>query len=120
MGYIGQTASDTPKEFPLEARKLNWGAFWLYWLWGPFNGYWPALWVGLASFVIPFLGLVAHGYFLFKGNEIAWDVQDWPSVEAFNERQRLWAVVTTLVIMLPALLGISAAIVIPFMLQGRS
>ena len=95
MSYIGQVATDTPKEFPESAKGLNWGAFFLYWVWGPVQGHWMPLWIGLGCYVvgmiIPFVPLVPMVYYLIKGNEVAWDVKDWSSVEAFHEYQKKWA-----------------------------
>lgn len=126
MSYIGQVATDNPKPFPEEAKALNWGAFWFYWIWGPVHGYWMGLWVFLGIMVIsiiPILNILsmfsiaANIYFLLKGNEIAWDVKDWPSVEAFHETQKNWAKWSTIIGVGLILLSIAAGVMLAGMLM---
>ena len=121
MSYIGQATTGTTKEFPESAKALNWGAFWFYWIWGPVHGYWMGLWVFLGLMVIsliPILNILsmfsiaANIYFLIKGNEIAWDIKDWPSVEAFHETQKNWAKWSTIIGVSLMILGVVAGVML--------
>ncbi len=70
---------------PAALRGLNWGAFWLNWIWGLGNRT-P---LALLCFV-PLLGAFMPWVLLFKGNEWAWRNKQWESVEAFQTTQRRW------------------------------
>lgn len=71
---------------PEEIKGLNWGAFFLNWIWGIFNGVWLAL-----LCLVPCINIVMPFVLLFKGNEWAWKAKPWPSVEEFKRVQGLWA-----------------------------
>ncbi len=72
---------------PPEIQGLNWGAFFLNWIWGIGNNVIIAL---LA--LIPFVGLIMPFVLLFKGNEWAWRNKQWESIEHFKQVQKKWAV----------------------------
>jgi hypothetical protein len=74
---------------------LNWGAFFLSWIWGLGNG----VMIALLALIIPFFNF----YLLFKGNELAWRNKQWGSVQDFQATQRKWAIAGL------ALIGISIA-----------
>lgn len=95
---------------PEEVKGLAWGAFFWSWIWGLFNRTWIALLV-----LVPIAGLVVWIMLLFKGREWAWRNKRWDSVEHFNKVQRNWAKAGLIVLFVPFLLGIIAAIVIPMM-----
>lgn len=88
---------------PPEARRWNWGAFFLTWIWGIGNNV-------MISFLclVPFLNLVMPVILGVKGGEWAWQKKRWDSVEHFQRVQRIWACVgfvtflLTLVIMVIA------------------
>ncbi|OGS72799.1 MAG: hypothetical protein A2063_08015 [Gallionellales bacterium GWA2_60_142] len=93
---------------PEEAKGLAWGAFLMTWIWGIFN----RTWLSLLTFV-PFVGLVVWVMLLFKGREWAWQNKQWDSVEHFNRVQRQWAKAGVILLCIPLVLGIVAAILIP-------
>ena len=70
------------KDFPAEAKGLNWGAMFFGPIWGLFNS------IGCGPVIILcFIPIVG----LFKGNEWAWKGKQWASVEAFRATQKKWA-----------------------------
>lgn len=77
------------------AKKFNWGAFFLSWIWGLGNATYLPL-IILAVAFIPFIGglgcLGLAIWFGIKGNEWAWQNKQFPSVEAFHEYQKKWAI----------------------------
>lgn len=76
----------TPLVVPPEARRWNWGAFFLTWIWGVGNN------VLIAFLVwVPFLNLVMPIILGIKGGEWAWQKKRWDSVEHFQSVQRIWA-----------------------------
>lgn len=95
---------------PDEVKGLAWGAFLWSWIWGLFNRTWIALLI-----FVPIVGLVMWVMLLLKGREWAWRNKHWDSVEHFNMVQRRWAKAGLIVLFVPLLLGIVAAIVIPMM-----
>jgi hypothetical protein len=92
-------------EVPKEVKKWNWGAFWLTWIWGIFNGTYIAL---LA--LLPIANLVMPFYLGVKGNELAWRNSYWYSTERFHQSQRKWAIAGW-IIGLIFILGTTASIV---------
>ncbi len=71
---------------PPELNGWNWGAFFLNWVWGLAHNTWIALlmFVPGINFVMPFvLGA--------KGNQWAWENNDWRDIEHFKRTQRIWA-----------------------------
>lgn len=70
---------------PDEIKGWNWGAFWLSWIWGIFNGSYIAL---LA--LLPIANLIIPFYLGAKGNELAWKNRHWIDIESFKESQRIW------------------------------
>jgi hypothetical protein len=83
-------------ELPPQGRGLNWGAFFLTWIWGIGNNT-P---IALIS-VIPFVGLVMAFVLLFNGNKWAWQNKKWPSVAQFHRTQKMWGGVGFLCMVLP-------------------
>jgi len=78
-------------EVPAEARRWNWGAFLLNWIWGLGNNT-P---VALLS-LIPGVGLVMMFVLGARGGAWAWRNKRWKSVEEFLAVQRVWAIVGAL------------------------
>ena len=74
-------------DFPAELEGWNWGAFFLNWIWGLFNGTPIALIV-----FVPGAGLIMAFVLGVKGNEWAWRNQNWRSIEHFKSTQRKWAI----------------------------
>ncbi len=76
------------------AKKFNWGAFGLTFIWGLFNKTYitllviPTIFLGAWGLLIQFvLGI----WFGIKGNTWAWQNKKWNSVEHFQSVQKKWA-----------------------------
>jgi len=93
---------------PEGVKGWSWGAFFLNWIWALFN----KTYIGLLA-LIPYIGLIFAFYLGFKGRELAWKNKRWNSMEHFNEVQRKWSFWGVMLLVVPAVLGILAAIVIP-------
>ncbi len=75
---------------PPEASGWSWGAFFLSWIWGLFNGAYVTLW-GLLLWLVP-PGVVVWAIICgVNGNRWAWQGKTWSSVEQFRATQRRWA-----------------------------
>jgi len=93
---------------PEGVKGWSWGAFFLNWIWALFN----KTYIGLLA-LIPYIGLIFAFYLGFKGRELAWKNKRWNSMEHFNDAQRKWSFWGVMLLVVPAVLGILAAIVIP-------
>jgi len=71
-----------------DLNKFNWGAFFLYPIWGFFNGCW---WAFLVSIVCFWAGIFVSILFGVYGTRLAWENRNWESAEQFEETQRSWA-----------------------------
>lgn len=73
--------------------KFNWGAFFLWPIWGFGNGMW---WLFLISVVINFIpyGSIVQfpiSIFMgFQGGELAWKNKNWRDINHFIEAQNTW------------------------------
>jgi hypothetical protein len=76
-----------PKQTPNEVERWNWGAFFLNWIWGIFNGTPLALLT-----LVPLLGFVMIFVLGAKGSRWAWRNKQWDSIEHFKRVQRRWAI----------------------------
>ncbi|NOI02247.1 hypothetical protein F0241_14205 [Vibrio kanaloae] len=81
------------KEFPEELKGWNWGAFVFNWIWGIRFRTYRALWV-----LVPFVNLVMPFILGFKGNEWAWNHNQWNSVEEFKKSQKKWSVASLILL----------------------
>lgn len=72
---------------PREVKRWNWGAFWLTWIWGLFNGVYISL-LGL----IPIINIFMSFYLGAKGNELAWRNRYWDREIDFLKTQKKWAI----------------------------
>ena len=104
----GQKDATVPEAI---AKKFNWGAFLLNWIWGLGNNTYITLliFVGSIAAFIPFIGaFVPLGlciWFGIKGNEWAWQNKHWDSVEHFNEVQKIWTIVGVVLAIIGFVLG---------------
>ena len=89
------------------AKKFNWGAFLLTWIWGIGNKTYITC-VILAVLAIPLIGGIASlGFsiwFGIKGNEWAWQNKQFSSIQAFHENQKKWAIAGVIVTVIAILL----------------
>jgi len=84
---IDNTSGHGPlADIPPEAKRWNWGAFCLTWIWGIGNN----TFIALLSFV-PFVNIAIWFMLGAKGGEWAWRNKRWENVEAFRKSQRRWA-----------------------------
>lgn len=73
-------------EVPVGVAGLNWGAFFLNWIWAIGN----QVWIGLLA-LIPCINLFVAIFLLIKGNELAWNgPRQWESPEQFQAVQQAW------------------------------
>lgn len=88
------------------ARKFNWGAFFLTFIWGIGNKSYITLLILLAA-VIPILPLGMCIWFGIMGNRWAWQNKEYSSVEEFQQIQKNWAIagLTIVSIMAAIILG---------------
>ena len=90
---------------PAEVSGLNWGAFFLGWIWSAFNGA-GILWVIIGLFLSP----IDRIYLLFKGNELAWKGKHWDSPAAFKASQRKWMMAGLIILAVALVFGILSAL----------
>ncbi|MDO5610948.1 MAG: cytochrome c oxidase assembly factor Coa1 family protein [Pseudomonadota bacterium] len=104
MSNTSGQGAGTP--LPEELRGWNWGAFFLNWVWGLFNGTPRAL-----LSLIPLIGLIMPFVLGAKGNQWAWQHRRWESIEAFKKAQRLWAIAGAIIAGLALLAALFAALI---------
>jgi hypothetical protein len=100
-----QDPAYTPQEVPPEARRWNWGAFLLTWIWGLGNGTYNAFLV-----FIPVFGIIWVFVLGFKGGEWAWKNRHWDSVEHFKSTQRKWAIAGLIFLLVPVVIMVFVVI----------
>ena len=94
------------------ARKFNWGAFLLSWIWGLGNKTYITLIIFATILVawIPIIGwLISLGiciWFGTKGNEWAWQNKRFQSIEHFHEYQKKWAIAGIVLYLVSIIIGI--------------
>ena len=95
-------------DIPIEIRGWSWGAFLLNWIWAICNN----VWIGLLA-LIPYVNLVMIIILGIKGNEWAWRNKRWDSIEHFKRTQRTWAKWGIILLIVPLILGILTAVIVP-------
>jgi len=83
MNVANNPAADSA--LPASAKKWNWGAFFMTWIWGLGNNTYIAL---LA--IIPVVNLVMAFILGAKANQWAWKNKKWENAEQFTRVQELW------------------------------
>ena len=85
------------------AKKFNWGAFFLTWIWGLGNNTYITFLI-FASYLlclIPIVGgfapLGVCIWFGIKGNEWAWQNKHFNSINHFHENQKKWAIASIII-----------------------
>ena len=84
VGYA-RGGMQTSYELPAELNGLNWGAFFLGWIWGIAHNTWLSLLV-----FIPYVGWIMSFVLLFKGNEWAWKNRKFSSIQDFKDTEKVW------------------------------
>ncbi len=92
----------------------GWGPFLWNWLWAIFN----KTWIGLIC-LIPYIGFIGAIYLGIKGRELAWQNKRWDSVEHFQRVQRSWSMWGAIIFVGAVVIGIVAAIAIPFFVSAN-
>ena len=106
------------------AKRFNWGAFLLSWIWGIGNSTYITflIFVGCIVCIIPFIGIPAclglQIWFGIKGNKWAWQNKHFESIEQFHSYQKNWAIagiviVCIIPIIILPIIGIIAAMTLP-------
>jgi len=70
---------------PAEAKRWNWGAFLLTWIWGLGN----STYISLLA-LIPVVNVVMAVILGIKGGQWAWRNRKWHGIEQFTRIQGLW------------------------------
>lgn len=105
---INTSGSGKDAVIPEGVKGWSWGAFLLNWIWSIGN----KTYIGLLA-LIPYLGVIVALYLGFKGRELAWRNKEWTDLEHFNRIQRRWSIWAVCLLLVPALIGIVAAIALP-------
>ena len=113
------------------AKRFNWGAFALDWIWGLGNKSYITL-ITIPLWCLCFIpqvmllsGILSFGFsiwFGIKGNEWAWQNKHFNSVEAFHNYQRKWAIagVIYIIINVAIIPIIIAALTLPVLMSDTS
>ena len=110
------------------AKRFNWGAFFLSWIWGLANRSYITLVIFPAAIlsIIPFLGIFVQlglcVWFGINGNKWAWQNKKWNSIEEFHAVQKKWAIAGTIVEIIFVILVpiIIAAMTLPILMTDTS
>ncbi len=86
----------------------SWGAFCLNWIWAIGN----KTWIGLLA-LVPYVGLVVAFILGIHGRRWAWQNKRWEDLDHFLRVQKRWSFWGVLLVIVPAVLGLLAAIIIP-------
>ena len=113
--YENDSGQGEDSELPQELKGLNWGAFFLGWVWGIANN----LLISLLT-LIPYVGFIMNFVLLFKGNEWAWQNRQFKSIEHFKKVQKIWAVWGILYFVFISLIVLSWVVVAVMMVMTRS
>ena len=70
---------------PAEAKRWNWGAFLLTWIWGLGN----STYIYLLA-LLPVVNIVMAFILGIKGGQWAWKNREWQGIEQFTRIQGLW------------------------------
>ena len=106
---------------PEVAKKFNWGAFLLSWIWGLFNKTYITLVVIVIS-IIPIIGTIIAFLFCIwfgiKGNEWAWQNKSFDNINAFHNTQRKWATAGAICTLIFIIFAIT--VIVPSIFQETS
>ena len=85
--FVNNSGNGAYATLPSSLKGLNWGAFFLNWIWGLNH----KCWLSLLS-LIPYVGFIMCFVLLFKGNEWAWQNRRFASENEFKEVQKKWLI----------------------------
>ncbi len=97
---------------PEGVKGWSWGAFLLNWIWSIGN----RTWIGLFA-LFPYIGFIMTIILGIKGREWAWRNKRWESVDHFQAVQKKWSFWGVMILLISAILGILAAIIIPLLVN---
>ena len=101
---------------PEIAKKFNWGAFMLNWIWG-LNHKKPIMLLFLVVGCIPVVGLLVGIWFGTKGNEWAWESGRFSTVAEMEACEKVWAT-WGIVIFALDMVYVLFAIMLPLLARG--
>ena len=87
------------------AKKFNWGACLLSWIWGIGNKTYITFLIFI-SFIIPLGPLAMMIWFGIKGNTWAWQNKHFKDIKSFHEYQKKWAIAAIIVFIIGLILNI--------------
>ena len=119
---LANNSGDGPNSPVLDivAKKFNWGAFCLSWIWGLWNNTHITL-IMLLTYFLPWVGtIVSIGlaiWFGIKGNTWAWQNKRWESIEQFHSVQKKWAIAGAICAFIGTVITICAIVLFLFAMQ---
>ncbi|GGA36875.1 serine/threonine-protein kinase [Okeania sp. KiyG1] len=98
----------TSNDVPAEIIDWNWGAFFWPGFWCLTNHVWVGLiaWIDLSGVTFGTGWLITGIILGYKGNEWAWKSRKWKSIAEFKKHQRMWSIISLLLISIAVILGI--------------
>ena len=93
----------------------SWGALLLNWIWAISN----KTWIGLLAF-IPYIGFIVAIILGVNGREWAWRNKKWDDLEHFNRVQKRWSKWGVGLLIIPFIIGILAAILLPLLASASN
>ena len=93
--------------FPKNINAFNWGSFFLWDLWGFWNGMPILSCFGLMLNLIPdtsytlfSINMAISLYLGIRRNRLSWEKKEWSSTEAFETYQKKWSIIAVIVLCL--------------------
>ncbi len=103
---INSSGNGASSEIPPEIKGWNWGAFFLWWIWGIGNN----TYISLLT-LIPYVGQIVMPFVLgAKGNEWAWKNKRWDSIQHFKSVQWKWESAGIIWFVIAVIIGILVAV----------
>ncbi len=107
VAYDERSGKGEASIIPPELGHWNWGAAFLTVWWGLYYRVWIAFLV-----FVPFIGQFWWVVMGIKGNEWAWQKNQWLSVDEFKKTQKKWAVWAIVLLIFSFLIGLATATLI--------
>jgi len=99
---------------PPELHYLNWGAFFLGWLWGLGHNAWTVAIIDLVlSLFCPGIGSIIYRcYLLFSGNDIAWKSRRFANMFEFKSVEKIWSVWGVVIFIVSSIISITVFVIL--------